>query len=68
MMVPSMFNTNWNKGIPPMLEYMQAEVTNTMTQVVRFNGLEYDPETKKTGTRVWCGWLPLQCVTVIEKL
>lgn len=68
VLVPSMFNTNWNKGIPPISEYMQIDVTNMMTQFVRFNGIEYDPVAKKAGTRVWGGWVPIQCVTALEKL
>ena len=68
LMGSSMFNMNWNKGMPPISEYLQADITNMMSQVMRCNCLDYDPEAKKAGTRVWSGWLPLNGVTVIEKL
>ena len=66
--VPSMFNTNWNKGLPPISEYMQVEVTNMMSQFVRFNGLEYNPETKQAGPHVWNGWVPVQSLTILERI
>lgn len=68
VMAPSMFHTNWNKGMPPVSEYMLADVTSVMSQSVRCNCLDYDPTTESTGTRVWNGWLPVTGITVIKKL
>ena len=65
---PSMFNTNWNKGIPPICSYMQVDVTNILNTAVRINGIEYDPETKTVGKRVWSGWIPFQSIEVLSKL
>lgn len=66
--VPSMFNTNWNKGIPPISEHMKVEVTNMMSQFVRVNGIEYDPDTEQIGTHVWNGWLPVNSFSILERI
>lgn len=67
-MAPSMFNSNWNRGLPPTSEYMQIDVSQIVSQAIKFNGIEYNPETNSVGTKVWSGWVMTQCMEVLSKL
>ena len=66
-MVSSMFNSNWNMGIPPSAEYMLVDIVKITSQTIKVNGIEFNVETGTPGTKVWSGWLLTQCVEVLKK-
>lgn len=68
LLISSAFNNNWNRGIPPVSEYMLVDVTKIMSEMVKVNGIEYDYANQKSGTKVWVGWAPIQGIEILERV
>lgn len=59
---------NFNGGSVPKDEFMKVEVCKTMGRLIYVDGVGYDPKAKTDLSSFWSGWLPIDLLTVIEKL
>lgn len=59
---------NWNQGNIPNSKYYNAEVIIKINNMIKINGLEFNPELNRIGTKVWNGWLPIEEIKIIKQL
>lgn len=64
----SVLVSNWNKGTVPPCRYMKVDVCKVLGKMIQVNGLGFDYDTKEDLNVMWSGWLPLQNISVIERI
>ena len=62
---------NYNQGWLPSHVYWKVDINRFLGDMVKVTGLAYDPETKtdiEDTENTWSGWLPLNCIQILEKI
>lgn len=59
---------NWNRGILPTASHYKVEVNQLMKDMVKVTGIAYDALSQQDLNRMWSGWLPLDQITILQKL
>ena len=60
--------SNWNKGNHPKYNYIKAQVTKKLGNMIFVCGAYYDINNKDVINEYWNGWLPDEQLEVIEEV
>lgn len=72
--VPEQYNlnevwiTNWNQGSLPLRTHYKVDIGRILNDMIKVTGVAYDPSSKMDLEETWSGWLPLECIEVLEEL
>lgn len=64
----SALTVNWNNGSVPKYKFYKVDVSKIMGQMIKVNGLAFDPNQNQDINELWSGWLPLNSIKIIEKI
>lgn len=59
---------NWNAGRYPKYQFYRADIMKVMGKMVRINGTAVDSENREEFNDSFTGWLPLNCIIVLEEI
>ena len=63
--INSTLASNWNNGKIPKYKYYKAEVVDTISNMVKLNGIAVD-KGRDLYTENWFGWIPSELFKVIK--
>lgn len=58
-------HVNWNNGNIPEYAYMLCEITQKVGKMIKLQGTAYNSEGNE---KFWQGWIPEDCITILEEL
>lgn len=64
----SLLSSNWNEGRIPKHSHYKCEVIKVLGQMIKITGLAYDINTNKDLDEMWSGWIPVDGITIIQRL
>lgn len=59
---------NWNNNTYPKYAYWKADISKIMGNMVKINAVAYDKENNIDINELWSGWVPKDCINIIERI
>ena len=63
-----LLKNNWNNGSIPDCNYLKADISKKLPNMIRVVAVGYNPYTNQDISYFWSGWLTLDEIQIIQKL